>query len=100
MKENILTDKIIEHSANRIEEAAHSLKQSVETAENARETVQKMASVVESNVSEGIQPDIRELRIWMSDIDKKADIRLKRIYYALWILISLNAIILIKLLIL
>ncbi len=92
-----MTDNNIEHSANRIEEAAHSLKQSAETAENARETVQKMATVVESNVSEGIQPDIRELRLWMSEIDEKADIRLKRMTYSLWILIALNAIIIIKL---
>ncbi len=95
-----MTKKEIEISADRIEEAASNLHRSAKSVEDASDTVQKMANTVDTNVAEGIQPDIRELRIWMSDIDQKADIRLKRILWTLWIIAILNTAILVKLFVL
>lgn len=95
-----MTKKEIEISADRIEEAANNLHRSAKSVEDASDTVQKMANTVDTNVAEGIQPDIRELRIWMSDIDQKADIRLKRILWTLWIIAILNTAILVKLFVL
>ena len=92
-----MTDKKIQTSANRIEEAASNLHQSVKNVEDASDTVQQMANAIETNVSEGIQPDIRELRMWMSDIDEKANVRLKRILWVLCIILILNIFILVKL---
>ena len=82
--------KEFEETADRISSAAENLDASVQTVEEATESVHKAVKRVESNVAEGIQPDVRELRIWMSELDEKADIRLQRITWVMIVLIVLN----------
>lgn len=63
--------------------------------EEAADVVQEAAAKVETNISQGIQPDINELRIYMKELNEVADVRQKRMLWAMWALIAINLITLI-----
>ena len=69
------------------------------TMEDAVDVVQEAAIRVESNVTEGIQPDINEIRLYMSQVNDAANIRQKRLLWALYALIVLNLVTLLAVLI-
>ncbi len=64
-------------------DSVQEIRDSARVVESAAESAQEAAQLVESNVTEGIQPDIRELRINVSELNEKSEIRLRRIYLAL-----------------
>ena len=64
--------------------------------DDAVEVVQEAASAVERNVTEGIQPDINELRLYVSELNEAANIRQKRLLWSVWVLIGLNLLTLIS----
>ena len=74
---------------------AQRIETSASAVEEAAEVMQEAANRVESNVTEGIQPDINELRIYMSELNDAANIRQKRLLWAVWMLIALNILILV-----
>ena len=74
----------------KIEVSANRLASTANTVEQAADVVQEAASRVESNVTHGIQPDINELRIYMSELNETADVRQKRLLWAIWALIGIN----------
>lgn len=78
-------DQELRKSAERIDETAKSVEQ-------AATTVQEAVTRVDTSVSEGIQPDIRELRMFFTELNEKSDIRLRRLFRALLILIGLNVV--------
>ncbi|MGH1417897.1 MAG: hypothetical protein ACRBCJ_03465 [Hyphomicrobiaceae bacterium] len=78
-------EKKIENTAERLESTAT-------TVEDAVDVVQEAAARVETNVTHGIQPDINELRINISELNQTADIRQKRLLWAMWVLIAINLI--------
>ncbi len=69
---------------------AERIEESVAAVEEAAEVVGEAATKVESNVLEGIRPDIAELRMYFSELSEAADIRQKRITWALWALAIAN----------
>lgn len=75
------------------------IQDSVAAVEEAAEVVGEAASKVESNVLEGIQPDITELRMYFSELSEAANIRLKRLTWAVWGLAATNIVVLAILLI-
>ncbi|PLX37809.1 MAG: hypothetical protein C0606_05950 [Hyphomicrobiales bacterium] len=52
--------------------------------------VQRGASAVETSVVDGIQPDLRELRLKVSELDEKIDVRLKHINLSLVGLLAID----------
>ena len=74
----------------KIEKSTQALVSSAASVEDAADLVQEAAAKVETNVTHGIQPDINELRIYMSELNEVADIRQKRILWAMWALIAIN----------
>lgn len=67
---------------------------SVSALEDATDVVQEAASRVETNVAEGIQPDMRELRIYMSELSESINVRLKRMLWAFWAILGMNLLLL------
>ena len=63
---------------------------SAAAVDSAVEVVQEAASAVERNVTEGIQPDINELRLYVAELNQAANIRQKRLLWSVWVLIGLN----------
>lgn len=74
----------------KIEKTTQKRQSTAATVEEAVDVVQEAAAKVESNVTHGIQPDINELRYDMSELNEVADIRQKRILWAIWVLIAVN----------
>ncbi len=70
------------------------IQDSVAAVEEAAEVVGEAASKVESNVLEGIQPDITELRMHFSELSEAANIRQKRLTWAVWGLAATNLVVL------
>ena len=58
--------------------------------EDAVSTVKRTAANVESHVSSSLQPDLRELRMFITELNEKADLRLKRLYRAVAVLAALQ----------
>lgn len=84
---------------NKIEKTAEGLMSTASSIEEAADLVQEAAERVETNVVHGVQPDINELRIYMSELNATADVRQKRLLWAMWVLIAINLVTLIVLLI-
>lgn len=74
----------------KLENSAKKLEDSVGNIEGVVDVVQKAASGVEKHVTYGIQPDIAELRIYLSELKETADIRQMRLLWGVWILIAVN----------
>jgi hypothetical protein len=68
------------------------MKRSAIAVEEAADVVERAATRVESNVVEGIQPDITEMRMYISELSESADIRQKRLTWAVWALALINLI--------
>jgi len=64
--------------------------QTAEHFRKAAESVEKAASQVEAHVAGGIQPDVRELRLHVSEIQETANRRMKRLEWGLTALAILN----------
>ena len=73
-----------------IQKSAASIAHSATNVEEAADIVQDAVTRVENNVTHGIQPDINELKIYLNEINAVADIRQKRLLWAVWVLIALN----------
>lgn len=73
---------------------ASRIEDSVATVEEAVDVVEKAANKVETNVVEGIQPDITEVRLYMSELSEAVTIRQKRMTIAFWALAAVNLIVL------
>ncbi len=69
------------------------MEDSADTVTEAMDQMQDVATRLETNVADGIQPDVREMRQWLTALDEKADLRLKRMTWALWGLAALNAVV-------
>lgn len=82
----------IKTSAEQIHAAANTLHESAQIVEFATDSVKKSAQAVESNVAEGIQPDLRDLRLYVADLNEKNNIRMRRMTFALWTLAALNVV--------
>ena len=85
-----MTEKKISSSAERIETSASTVEEAADVVEQAADVVQQAAQKVETNVTEGIQPDINELRIYMGELNEAANIRQKRLLWAGFVLIAIN----------
>ncbi len=70
--------------------AATRMKNSALAVEEAADVVERAAQRVETNVVDGIQPDINEMRIYISELSESADIRQKRLTWAIWALAIVN----------
>ncbi len=81
-------------SENTKPDTAKRIEESVATVEEAVDVVEKAANKVETNVVEGIQPDITEVRLYMSELSEAVTIRQKRMTLAFWVLAALNLIVL------
>ena len=68
------------------------MKNSALAVKEAADVVERAALRVESNVVEGIQPDINEMRIYISELSEAADVRQKRLTWAIWALAVINLI--------
>lgn len=66
------------------------MKNSALAVEEAADIVERAAQRVETNVVDGIQPDINEMRIYISELSEAADIRQKRLTWAIWALAIVN----------
>ncbi len=66
------------------------IKRSAIAVEEAADVVERAATRVESNVVEGIQPDITEMRMYISELSESADVRQKRLTWAVWALALIN----------
>ncbi len=64
----------------------------MESVEDAVATMKESTSTVENHMTANMQPDIRELRHFIAELNEKANLRLKRVYRAMVGLIVLNAI--------
>ena len=75
---------------NKLNQTADAITETARNVEGAVKSVEAAAARVESNVREGVQPDMRHIRLAMSEIDEKTNVRLKRIYWALLVLLVVN----------
>ena len=66
------------------------MQDSAVTVGEAAEAVEQAATRVESNVVHGIQPDINEIRMYISELSEAANIRQKRLTWAVWALLAVN----------
>ncbi len=66
------------------------IQNSANTVGEAAEAVEEAATRVESNVVDGIQPDISEIRMYISELSEAANIRQKRLTWAVWALAAIN----------
>lgn len=57
-------------------------------------TLDRAAASVESNVTSGIQPDVRELRLLTADLRDTVAVAFRRIFWAVIIGIALNIVVL------
>jgi hypothetical protein len=71
---------------------------SAERVERAATTVETAASAVQSNVTMGIQPDIRDIRGLVVDVRDTVTIAFRRIFWAVIACLALNAVTLIVIL--
>jgi len=79
----------------KMQKSADQLVSTASSIEDAADSVQEAAARVESKVVHGVGPDINELRIYMSKLNETADIRQKRLLWAVWGLIAINVLTLI-----
>lgn len=66
------------------------MRRSATTVGDAAEAVEQAATRVESKVVNGIQPDINEIRLYISELSEAADVRQKRLTWAIWALAAIN----------
>jgi len=74
----------------KIQKSTDKLVSTASSIEEAADLVQDAAGRVETNIVHGVQPDINELRILVSELNETADVRQKRLLWAMWSLIALN----------
>ncbi len=75
---------------SRTSSTAKRIEYSVAAVEEAAEVVGEAASRFESNVVEGIRPDITELRMYFSELSEAANLRQKRLTWAVAALAAVN----------
>ena len=85
-----MEQKQIKKSADQIQAAADSLHETAQIVEFATDSVKKSAESVETNVSQGIQPDLRDLTVYVAELHEMNNVRMKRITYSIWVLFALN----------
>lgn len=85
-------DKSLEPTARRIRDSADAVQEAVET-------VQEAAERVDSQVAGTVEPGIREIRLFIADLNAKTDARLKRVFWGVGAVILLQILALILILV-
>ncbi len=80
------------------QQVSHSVRAAADRVDHAVGTIDRAAASVQSNVSDGIQPDMRELRQLMADLRDTVSIAFRRIFWAVIAGIALNIVVLVVLL--
>lgn len=73
-----------------LEPSVKRLRESADAVRDAVETVQEAAERVDSNVAGSVEPGIREIRHFISDLNAKTDARLKRVFWGVGAVIALQ----------
>jgi hypothetical protein len=75
--------------------STESMSDAAERFGQAAGSVETAAAAVHSNVTSGIQPDVRDLRNLMADLRDTVSIAFRRIFWAVMACVALNAVVLI-----